>query len=86
MHSRISPVLLATTALLTISVTAAGVATPTLGQTLNSYGLPGAIDTPSAETPPEGELAATVAYSDYGRRVTLSRDALLADRRDRPEA
>lgn len=72
MHSRISPVLLATTALLTLSVTAAGVATPSLGQTLNSYGLPGAIDTPTAEAPPEGELAATVSYSDYGRRVTLS--------------
>ncbi len=72
MHSRISPVLLATTALLTLSVTAAGVATPSMGQTLNTYGMPGAIDTPIAVAPPEGELAATVSKSDFGRRVTLS--------------
>lgn len=72
MHSRISPVLLTTTALLMASVSAVGVASPSLGQTLNSYGMPGAIDTPTAETPPEGELSATVSYSDYGRRVSTS--------------
>ena len=73
MHSRrISPVLLASTALLTLSVTAAGITSPARGQTLNSYGMPGAIDTPAATAPPEGELAATVSYSDYARRITLS--------------
>ncbi|WBU60794.1 YjbH domain-containing protein [Paracoccus albus] len=72
MHSRISPVLLASTALLTISVSALGVGSPTFAQTLNSYGMPGVIDTPSANSPPEGELSATVSQSDYGRRVTLS--------------
>ncbi|NHF74718.1 YjbH domain-containing protein [Paracoccus xiamenensis] len=69
---RFRPLLLTSTALLTASVTALGVASPTLGQTLNSYGMPGAIDTPSAFAPPEGELSATVSQSDYGRRVTLS--------------
>ena len=69
---RFRPLLLTSTALLSVSVTALGVATPTFGQTLNSYGMPGAIDTPTAVAPPEGELSATVSHSDYGRRVTLS--------------
>ncbi|TKW68627.1 MAG: YjbH domain-containing protein [Paracoccus denitrificans] len=72
MHSRISPVLLTSTALLTISVSALGVATPTQGQTLNTYGMPGAIDTPAAVAPPEGEITSTISRSDLGRRVTLS--------------
>ncbi|MBA4492559.1 YjbH domain-containing protein [Paracoccus sp. S1E-3] len=69
---RFRPLLLTSTALLSASVTAVGVAAPTFGQTLNSYGMPGAIDTPTAVAPPEGELSATVSNSDYGRRVTLS--------------
>ncbi|SDE58365.1 Exopolysaccharide biosynthesis protein YbjH [Paracoccus isoporae] len=72
MRRRFRPLLLTSTALLTASVSALGVASPSQGQTLNSYGLPGAIDTPTAIAPPEGEIAATVSYSDYGRRVTLS--------------
>ena len=69
---RFRPLLLTSTALLSVSVTALGVASPTFGQTLNSYGMPGAIDTPTAFAPPEGQLSATVSNSDYGRRVTLS--------------
>lgn len=69
---RFRPLLLTSTALFTVSVTALGVASPTLGQTLNSYGMPGAIDTPTAAPPAEGELSATVSHSEYGRRVTLS--------------
>lgn len=72
MHRRYSPVLLTSTALLTISVTALGVASPTQGQTLNTYGMPGVIDTPSALAPPEGQFAGTVSRSDFGTRVTLS--------------
>lgn len=71
MHSRINPVLLASTALVTVCVTALGVASPTQSQTLNSYGMPGAIDTPTAAPPPEGEFAATISHSDYGTRTTL---------------
>lgn len=74
MHSRISPDFLASTALLTIMVSALsalGTALPVEGQTLNSYGMPGAIDTPTATAPPEGELMTTISDSDYGRRVTI---------------
>ena len=49
---RFRPLLLTSTALLSVSVTALGVASPTFGQTLNSYGMPGAIDTPTAFAPP----------------------------------
>ncbi|MFD1797703.1 YjbH domain-containing protein [Paracoccus aurantiacus] len=72
MHRRFRPLLLTSTALLTASVSALGVASPTQGQTLNSYGMPGAIDTPTAVAPPEGELSATVSYSDYATRTTIS--------------
>ncbi|WBU62959.1 YjbH domain-containing protein [Paracoccus aerodenitrificans] len=66
------PLLLTSTALLTLSVSALGVAQPTFSQTLNSYGMPGAIDTPTATAPPEGELTGSVSDSDPGQRVTLS--------------
>ncbi|MDO5605682.1 MAG: YjbH domain-containing protein [Paracoccus sp. (in: a-proteobacteria)] len=72
MRSRIRPLFLTPTALLTASVTALGLASPSQGQTLNTYGMPGAIDTPNAAPAPEGELAGTISHSDYGQRVTLS--------------
>ncbi|AUM74291.1 YjbH domain-containing protein [Paracoccus jeotgali] len=69
---RFRPLLLTTTALLTASVTALGVPMTLSAQTLNSYGMPGAIDTPTAVAPAEGQFSADVSYSDYGRRVTTS--------------
>ncbi|MDO5640913.1 MAG: YjbH domain-containing protein [Paracoccus sp. (in: a-proteobacteria)] len=69
MHSRISPVLLASTALMAI-ITAGGA--PARAQNLNTYGMPGAIDTPSAFAPPEGQISATLSYSDLGRRMNVS--------------
>lgn len=58
------PVLLA-------SFGSAALSAPLIGQNLNSYGLPGAIDTPTAEMLSEGTLGATIAYSDLARRNTL---------------
>ncbi|GAB5448072.1 YjbH domain-containing protein [Gymnodinialimonas sp.] len=40
--------------------------------TLNSYGLPGLIDMPTANTMPDGELGFTVSTSAAGNRGTLS--------------
>lgn len=40
--------------------------------TLNTYGLPGLIDMPTANTLPDGELATTLSYSNAGTRGTLS--------------
>ncbi|MFV0291871.1 MAG: YjbH domain-containing protein [Paracoccus sp. (in: a-proteobacteria)] len=71
MSRRFRPLLLTSTALLTTSIMALETVPAAHGQTLNSYGMPGVIDTPTAVTPPEGELSATVSYSEYGRRVTL---------------
>ena len=69
MRRRFRPLFLTSTALIS---GLAWVAAPLLAQTLNSYGMPGAVDTPSAVAPPEGEFSATISNSDYGRRVTLS--------------
>ncbi len=52
--------------------TTAAHAAPLLGQNFNSYGLPGAIDTPTAEMLPDGTLGATLSYSDLARRNTLT--------------
>ncbi|MRX50781.1 YjbH domain-containing protein [Paracoccus sp. S-4012] len=40
------------------------------GWGLNSYGLPGGVDTPSAEMLPDGTISVGVSHSDYGRRIT----------------
>lgn len=40
--------------------------------TLNSYGLPGLIDMPTANTMPDGELATTLSASGVGNRGTLA--------------
>ena len=47
----------------------AGLADPATGAILNRYGLPGAIDTPSAEMLPDGTLAAMLSYSALGNSV-----------------
>ncbi|AGT07680.1 YjbH domain-containing protein [Paracoccus aminophilus] len=47
------------------------VAEPLLATRVNNYGLPGGIDTPSAEVLPDGTLGATLSYSNLFRRNTL---------------
>ncbi len=39
---------------------------------LNSYGMPGGIDTPTAEMLPYATLGVTIAYSDLAAEVTRS--------------
>ena len=47
------------------------VAEPLLGSVTNSYGLPGGVDTPTAEGLPDATLGATIGAGDYARRNTL---------------
>lgn len=63
--------LLATTlpAALALAPAGAGLADPMGGTVLNRYGLPGAIDTPSAEMLPDGTLSAMLSYSGLGNAV-----------------
>ena len=51
---------------------AAGHADPMIGGVMNRYGLPGAIDTPTAEAMPDATLSATLAWSELGDRTGLS--------------
>ena len=41
---------------------------PLIGNVLNSYGLPGGVETPTAEMLPDGTLGGTVSYNELGRR------------------
>ena len=78
-HSTLTRRLLASTvpvALLLGSATSLGHADPLIGSILNSYGMPGAIDTPSAEMLPDATLGATVAYSDLTRKNSIIFQAL----------
>ncbi|NWP89684.1 YjbH domain-containing protein, partial [Escherichia coli] len=71
--------LLATTlpaAMVLGSVSTTAIAEPMYGRTMSTYGLPGGIDTPTAETLPDGTLGATVSWSDYGRRSSVLFQAL----------
>lgn len=66
--------LMATTlpaALVIGSVSSTAIAEPMLARNVSSFGMPGGIDTPTAEVLPDGTLGATVNYSYYGRRNTL---------------
>ncbi|MBB1498922.1 YjbH domain-containing protein [Paracoccus sp. MC1862] len=49
----------------------AGFADPMIGTTLNRYGLPGAIDTPTAEMLPDATLSAVLGYAELGNAVGL---------------
>lgn len=49
-------------------VPGAAPADPLIARNMSTYGMPGGIDTPTAETLPEGTLGATVSYSDYALR------------------
>lgn len=78
-HSTLLLRLLASTvpvALLLGSATSLGHADPLIGNTLNTYGLPGAIDTPSAEMLPDATLGATVNYSELARKNSIVFQAL----------
>ena len=71
--------LMATTlpvALLLGSAGTTAVAEPLHGRNMSAYGLAGGIDTPTAETLPDGTLGATVSWSDYSRRSSVVFQAL----------
>lgn len=79
---RRSPILrrlMATTLPVALVLGSAGttaVAEPMYARNMSTYGLGGGIDTPTAETLPDGTLGATVSWSDYGRRSSLVFQAL----------
>ena len=77
-HSRLTRRLMASTlpVALLLLPPAAGHADPMIGAVMNSYGLPGAIDTPTAEMLPDATLGATINHSDLARRNTLVFQAL----------
>ncbi|MEQ5793911.1 YjbH domain-containing protein [Paracoccus marcusii] len=78
-RSRLTRQLMATTLPLALIVgSGVGVATadPMLGRNMSTYGLPGGIDTPTAETMPDGSLGATLSLSDYARRGNVFFQAL----------
>lgn len=71
--------LLATTlpaALVIGSVSSTAIADPLMARNMSTYGMPGGIDTPTAEALPDGTLGATVSYSDYALRNNLVFQAL----------
>ncbi|WP_134679685.1 YjbH domain-containing protein [Paracoccus ravus] len=78
-HSPLTRRLLASTlpvALLLGPGAGPALADPLIGANLNTRGLPGAIDTPTAEMMPDATLGATLSYSDLARRNTLVFQAL----------
>ncbi|KGJ04789.1 Exopolysaccharide biosynthesis protein YbjH [Paracoccus halophilus] len=78
-HSTLTRRLLASAlpvALLIGQDAAPGRADPLIGRTIGAYGLPGAIDTPTAEMLPDSTLGATVAYSNMARRNSIVFQAL----------
>lgn len=44
---------------------------PMIGNVLNSYGLPGGVETPTAEMLPDGTLGGTLSYNGLGRRHNI---------------
>lgn len=71
--------LLATTLPATMVFGSAGsvaVADPMIARNMSSFGMPGGIDTPTAETLPDGTLGATLSWSDYARRGNVTFQAL----------
>ncbi|WP_265500602.1 YjbH domain-containing protein [Paracoccus beibuensis] len=71
--------LMATTlpvAMLVGSGTGVAVADPMLARNMSAYGMPGGIDTPTAEMLPDGSLGATLSWSDYARRGNVFFQAL----------
>ncbi|TJZ91094.1 YjbH domain-containing protein [Paracoccus gahaiensis] len=73
-RSRLTRQLMATTLPLALIVgSGIGIATadPMLARNMSTYGMPGGIDTPTAEAMAEGTLAATVSLSDYALRSNV---------------
>ncbi|WP_111557787.1 YjbH domain-containing protein [Paracoccus sediminilitoris] len=71
-RSRLTSQLMATTLPLAVLVGAGyAIADPMLARNMSSYGMPGGIDTPTAETLPEGTLGATISKSDYALRTNV---------------
>ncbi|MGN7867950.1 YjbH domain-containing protein [Paracoccus sp. 22332] len=71
--------LMATTLPVALVLGSAGttaVADPLYARNMSTYGLAGGIDTPTAETLPDGTLGATVSWSDYSRRSSVVFQAL----------
>ncbi|MTD98834.1 YjbH domain-containing protein [Paracoccus sp. YIM 132242] len=71
--------LMATTlpvALVLGSVSTTAVADPMYARNMSTFGLPGGIDTPTAETLQDGTLGATISWSDYARRSSVVFQAL----------
>ncbi len=58
------------------SVSSTAIAEPLMSRTTSSYGMPGGIDTPTAEAVPDGTLGATISQSDYARRTNVIFQAL----------
>lgn len=78
-RSRLIRQLMATTlpvAILVGSGTGVAVADPMLARNMSAYGMPGGIDTPTAEVLPDGSLGATLSWSDYARRGNVFFQAL----------
>lgn len=51
-------------------------AEPMMARNLSSYGMPGGIDTPTAEVVPDGTLGVSVSFSGYARRTNVMFQAL----------
>lgn len=78
-RSPLSGRLLATTLPVALVLGSAGttaVAEPMYGRNMSTYGLPGGIDNPTAETLRDGTLGATISWSDYSRRSSVFFQAL----------
>ncbi|RJE86441.1 YjbH domain-containing protein [Paracoccus onubensis] len=73
-RSRLTSRLMATTlptAFLVGSVTGTAIAEPMIARNMSTYGLPGGIETPTAEALPDGTLGATLSWSDYSQRNNI---------------
>ncbi|MDO5529069.1 MAG: YjbH domain-containing protein [Paracoccus sp. (in: a-proteobacteria)] len=68
---RFRPTLLTSTALALALGHLPAFAQPTIARQVNTYGLPGGVDTPTAEAFAEGTLGGSINYSEYGQRNTL---------------
>ncbi|MBU3030199.1 YjbH domain-containing protein [Paracoccus marinaquae] len=58
------------------SVSSTAVAEPLIARNMSSFGMPGGIDTPTAEMLPDGTLGGTVSYSDYALRNNVTFQAM----------
>lgn len=59
-------------AILALTCGGTAMAEPTLGRNMSAFGLPGGIETPTAEALPEGTLAGTVTKNQHDQRNNLT--------------